>query len=97
MAGRQRQKKRITVYGTHWCRQSAKARRLLDEHHVRYRYVDIEADSKGASVVMAAANGNRSVPTLALPDGRVLVEPSPGQIRDALGLPQPERRWWWPF
>ena len=87
----------LVLYATPWCGQSARARRLLDKEQVAYHYVDISEDQEGAEAVMAITNGSKSVPTLVLPDGSALVEPSHKQIRQALGLPQPRRPRWWPF
>ena len=87
----------MTLYGTRWCGQSASARRFLDKNNVRYHYVDIDENAEGAETVIAAADGNLSVPTLVFPDGRILVEPSLNKIRHALGLEKPAARWWWPF
>jgi hypothetical protein len=47
--------------------------------------------------VLNVARGNRSVPSLALPDGGFLVEPSRRELCAALGLAEPPRRWSWPF
>lgn len=88
---------RLTVYGTRWCGQSARTRRWLDKHRVDYQYVDINADPAAADRVMQLAGGNRSVPTLVLPDGRFLVEPPRGLLHDVLAVPRPPRRRWWPF
>jgi glutaredoxin len=90
-------KGRLTVYGTAWCPDSAATRRLLNKHDVQYKYVDINKDAKGADRVMALADGNRSVPTLVFSDDRVLVEPSHRELRAALGIEEPAKRWWWPF
>ncbi len=90
-------RKRVIVYGTSWCPQSGATRRFLDKHGIRYRYVDIDEDAAGAKRVLALADGHRSVPTLVLPDQRVLVEPGTRELERALGLSQPARRRWWPF
>jgi glutaredoxin len=94
---RMKSKDRLTVYGTAWCPDSAATRRLLNKHDVSFTYVDINKDPKGADRVMALANGNRSVPTLVFPDDQVLIEPSHRELRAALGIAEPQKRWWWPF
>lgn len=66
----------IVMYGTPWCIDCRVARRVLDQHQVAYRYVDIEQDDAARSYVVAVNRGNQSVPTILFPDGSILVEPS---------------------
>lgn len=66
----------ITLYGTGWCGDCRRSRRLLEQHQVAYTYVDIEQDEQAAAYVQQVNNGSRSVPTIIFPDGSVLVEPS---------------------
>jgi mycoredoxin len=33
----------LIVCATNWCGDCARARRFLDEHHVAYRWIDIDA------------------------------------------------------
>jgi mycoredoxin len=94
---RKNRRPKLTLYGTAWCHQSKSARRFLDSEGVSYRYVDIDNEPQAAEAAMKAARGNRSVPTFALPDGGYLVEPSRRELCAALDLPEPPRRWWWPF
>lgn len=93
---RVKKRQRLTIYGTSWCPQSGATRRLLDREGVRYRYIDIDDNPAAAKHVMSLTGGNRSVPTIVLPDERALIEPSTRELRSVLGLAQP-RRWWWPF
>jgi mycoredoxin len=76
----------IILYGTTWCGGSRRARLLLDEHGIPYRWVDIEADEAAARTVESINRGNRSVPTLIWPDGSVLVEPSNEELAKKLGI-----------
>jgi mycoredoxin len=66
----------ITLYGTTWCSGTWVARRLLDEHQVVYRWVDIDQDTEADAYVKQVNNGYRSVPTIVFPDGSIMVEPS---------------------
>lgn len=59
----------ITVYGTAWCGDCRRARKLLDRHGARYRWIDIDADSAAQAVVLRLNRGQRSVPTILFPDG----------------------------
>ncbi|MDO8673890.1 MAG: mycoredoxin [Dehalococcoidia bacterium] len=71
----------ITVYGTAWCGDCQRAKRVLDGKGVSYTWIDIGADPGAAAEVMRMNGGMRSVPTILFPDGSVLVEPSDSQLR----------------
>jgi glutaredoxin len=57
----------------------------LDEHHIPYTAIDIEADEDAALRVEQWNHGNRTVPTIDI-DGTILTNPSPAQLRQVLGL-----------
>lgn len=75
----------LSVYTTKTCGDCVFTKRLLDQWRIPYREIDIAEDDGARAFVRAVAHGYLSVPTLVLPDGRVLVEPSRDQLRDALG------------
>jgi mycoredoxin len=66
----------IVFYGTRWCGDCFRSRRLLDALGVPYRYVDIGQDPDAAALVVRLNRGMRSVPTIVFPDGSVLTEPT---------------------
>ena len=66
----------ITVYGTMWCPDCHRARRILDGRDIPYIYIDINRDMQACAYVEQVNHGNRSVPTILFPDGEILVEPS---------------------
>ena len=66
----------IIVYGTRWCPDCSRARKILDNRGIPYLYIDINRDKGGRAYVEQVNNGNRSVPTILFPDGDTLVEPS---------------------
>ncbi|HZG02582.1 MAG TPA: glutaredoxin family protein [Streptomyces sp.] len=74
----------IEVYGTAWCPQVKDVLAHLDGTGLAYRYHDIDTDKKAAKTVYRLQRGTRRVPTLVLPDGTVLVEPTDDQLRDHL-------------
>ncbi|GAP06068.1 glutaredoxin [Anaerolinea thermolimosa] len=76
----------IIVYGTTWCGDSRRARRILDENQIPYLWVDIDSDSEGRKFVEQVNKGYRSVPTIVFPDGTILVEPSSSELKEKLGL-----------
>jgi glutaredoxin len=76
----------ITLYGNAWCGGSRRARLLFDQHHIPYRWVDIDGDEKAAEYVESLNHGDRSVPTIVWPDGSFLVEPSIEALAKKLGV-----------
>jgi len=76
----------ITLYGTKWCFDSRRARRILDQNNVPYHYIDIDLDEVGRKFVEKTNHGFRSVPTIVFPDGSILVEPSDMDLQAKLGL-----------
>lgn len=75
----------VTVYGTTWCGDTKRSRRLLERLDVDYAFVDIDRSEQGASWVVQQNNGNRSVPTIAITrSGPVLTEPSDAELEEAL-------------
>jgi len=65
----------IVVYGTDWCFGSRRARQILEERQITYRWVNIDYDLDARRRVEEINQGYRSVPTILFPDGSVLVEP----------------------
>jgi mycoredoxin len=57
----------------------------LDEHDIAYTVINIDEDEEAAERVEAWNNGNRTVPTLDI-GGTILTNPSPDELRQALGL-----------
>jgi mycoredoxin len=76
----------LVVYATVWCGDCRRARAFLDDHAIRYRWVDIDRDAEAEALVKKLNRGNRSVPTLVFPDGSILVEPSTLQLTRKFGL-----------
>jgi mycoredoxin len=66
----------IIIYGTKWCPDCHRARRVLDGRNIPYTYIDIHRDKQACAYVEQVNHGNRSVPTILFPDGEILVEPS---------------------
>lgn len=74
----------ITVYGTNWCPDCGRAKRILDERQIPYRWVDIDNDREGEIFVIHINRGYRSVPTIVFQDGSILVEPSNAELSEKL-------------
>ncbi len=76
----------LLMYATTWCPDCARSKRLLDRHGVRYTWINIEEEPEAAETVRHLNNGMQVVPTIVLPGGRVLTEPSDKELSAALGL-----------
>lgn len=74
----------IIFYGTSWCFDSRKARRIFDELEIPYKWIDIDLDTDARRLVEELNDGYRSVPTIIFPDGSKLVEPSSQVLREKL-------------
>lgn len=77
---------RPKVYTTPWCGDCLMAKAVLDRVGVDYEEIDIDSDPAAAATVVRINGGYRTVPTILLPDGRVLVEPSRQTLLSALGV-----------
>lgn len=68
--------KELVVYGTRWCGSSGSVKRYLDANSIPYTWVDIDQSKEGRAFVLKVTGGFASVPTIAFPDGSVMIEPS---------------------
>ena len=75
------------MYGTTWCSDCKRAKRFLGEQQVEYRFVDVEQDAAGRTLVESHNDGKTIIPTIVFADGSVLVEPSNAELARKLGLP----------
>ena len=74
----------IVIYATDWCGDCRRARRFFDRHAIAYRWINIDHDTEGERFVLATNHGNRSVPTILLPGGEILVEPGDQLLADSI-------------
>lgn len=71
---------RVTMYSTRWCGYCRRLKTLLDREGVAYDEVDIERDDAAARYVMSVNGGNQTVPTVVLPDGTAMTNPSLAEV-----------------
>ncbi len=76
----------LVVYGTAWCGDCKRAKQLLGEQRVPYRFVDIDADPEGLAYVQEVNEGKSVIPVIVFEDGTLLVEPSNAELAAKLGL-----------
>ena len=74
----------FTMYTTPWCGYCHRLQGQLDREGITYDVVDIERDPSAAEIVMAANNGNQTVPTLVYSDGSAHTNPSVRQVKEKL-------------
>ncbi|MGH3154271.1 MAG: mycoredoxin [Streptosporangiaceae bacterium] len=72
------------MYTTTWCGFCRNLKRQLARDGIEVTEVDIERDPAAAEFVMSVNGGNQTVPTVVLPDGTALVNPSAAQVRERL-------------
>ncbi len=75
---------RFTMYSTPWCGYCHRLKGQLSREGIEFDEVDIEQRPGAADLVMAANNGNQTVPTLVYLDGTAQTNPSLAQIKDKL-------------
>lgn len=75
----------ITMYTTTWCGFCRRLKSQLAREGIEVTEIDIERDPDAADYVMSVNGGNQTVPTIVLPDGTALTNPSVAQIRARLG------------
>lgn len=76
--------KELTMYTTVWCGYCRRLKAQLDRAGIEFREVDIEHDAAAAAFVTGINGGNQTVPTVLLPDGTALTNPTIDQIADAI-------------
>jgi len=75
---------KIVVYGTTWCPDCTRAKRILQQAKLEFEWVNIEENADGAALVKQANRGMLSVPTIVFDDGSTIVEPSNAQLMSKL-------------
>ncbi|GGQ49642.1 glutaredoxin domain-containing protein [Streptomyces althioticus] len=75
---------RPVIYWRPGCRYCRRLRFKLGRDARRAHWVDIWRDPAAAAAVRAVADGNETVPTVVLPDGRARVNPDAEWVRELL-------------
>jgi len=73
--------KKIIMYGTEWCGDTRRAKKVFSENQIDYEYVNVDRDEEAEKLVKKINNGFRSVPTIIFPDGSIVVEPSNEELK----------------
>jgi mycoredoxin len=75
----------IVMYTTTWCGFCRRLKSQLAREGIEVTEIDIEREPAAADYVMSVNGGNQTVPTVVLPDGTALTNPSAAQVRARLG------------
>ena len=74
----------LTMYSTVWCGYCRRLKAQLERAGISFHEVDLEHDAAAAAFVAAANGGCHTVPTVLLPYGSVLTNPTIDQITEAM-------------
>ncbi|MEM7588012.1 MAG: FAD-dependent oxidoreductase [Acidobacteriota bacterium] len=77
---------KLELYGANWCGDCRRAKKFLGEQRVHYDWLDITDNEEAIAFVESVNDGKRRIPTIVLPDERVLSNPSNAELAAALGL-----------
>lgn len=78
----------VVLYGSSWCPECRRARRLLEEEGVEYREVVVDEDPTAEALILSRSGGRRVVPTLLFDDRLFAFNPDPPLLRRLLPRPQ---------
>ena len=70
----------IVMYSVEWCPDCRRAKFFFKRKKIDILEVDVSTDTKAEAFVKELNHGNRSVPTIILPDGSMMVEPSTADL-----------------
>lgn len=79
---------KLLVYGARWCPDVLMVCSYLDRHDVAYEFHDIGGDPEARAFLLEVSGEDWLIPTLVLPGGEILVNPSVRTLADKLGRPQ---------
>ena len=74
----------LIMYSTPWCGYCRRLKAQLDRAGIPFQEIDITDDPEATRFVEQANGGNQTVPTVRLPDGRALTNPTIVQLTAAL-------------
>lgn len=81
----------IKIYGAPWCLDCNRVKKFLGQNTLNFESIDIENDPEGKAFVQQLNEGKPVIPTVVMPDGSVLVQPSNVELAQKLGLPADPR------
>lgn len=88
MVGTAALEEKLLVYGAKWCPDVSMVCSYLDRHDITYEFHDIDVDPEARNFLLEVSGQDWLIPTLVLPGGEILVNPSIRTLADKLGRPQ---------
>ena len=76
---------RVIMYGADWCPDCRRAKRFLNDNHIRFQYIDIDEVEGATRLVESLNNGKRTIPTVLI-DDTPYANPDNPTLRDALRI-----------
>lgn len=73
----------VRMYSTVWCGYCRRLKRQMAETGIRFEEIDLDEEPGHGERIALATGGNRTVPTVEV-DGRLLVNPSLDDVKEAL-------------
>jgi mycoredoxin len=74
----------LVMYSTPWCGYCHRLKSQLERANIPFTVIDITDDPEATAFVEQANGGNQTVPTVLLPNGSTLTNPSITQLTAAL-------------
>lgn len=75
---------KIIMYGTPFCGDTIRAKKVFEENNIEYEWININKDVEAEKLVKEINHGNRSVPTIIFSDDSILVEPDKQTLTNKL-------------
>lgn len=76
----------IKVAGAAWSPASHDVKDFLSRNQIPYRWMDVDIDPRAATLVREGTGGRPTLPLVVFPDGSLLIEPTPRQLAEKIGL-----------
>jgi mycoredoxin len=74
----------LKIYSTTWCGYCARLKKQMEREGIQFTEVNIEEDETAAKFVESVNGGNQTVPTVVMPSGVTMTNPSLSQVKAAL-------------
>ncbi len=82
---------KVILYGTSWCSDCVRSKRVLKLAHIKYEEIDIDEIANAEDAMRALNGGSGKVPTILIEsEGRrdILIEPSDPDLKAVLAAHQ---------
>ena len=76
----------IRVIGHRWSVQGHAIKNFLARNQLPYQWLDVESETSARQLLAAAGADPATLPVVLLPDGTLLVQPTPNQVAEKIGL-----------